>query len=512
MYYVYYYDINYPLLYKGGKGMDKFNLYKDIADRTDGDIYLGVVGPVRTGKSTFIKRFMELLVIPNIENKYKKERANDELPLSGSGKTIMTTEPKFVPNEAIELTIKDNVKFKIRMVDCVGYLINGALGHEENNMPRMVTTPWYEKEIPFEEAAEIGTRKVITDHSTIGIVVTTDGSITDIERSSYIKAEERVINELKELEKPFVMLLNSKHPNLDSTIALRENLEEKYKVPVLSIDCMNMEMDDINRILEKALLEFPIKEINIKLPGWVEGLSKGHWIKDRIISTVKETVHNLQRLSEINVAVNEFKELDILQEVKISEINLGEGVANIEMHVENSLFYKALNDLTGYNIEGEHQILALVTKLSHAKREYDKVESALRDVRELGYGLVPPSLEELELAEPEIFRQGNRFGVKLRAMAPSLHLIRADITTEVSPLIGTEKQSEELVKYFLNEFESDPSKIWQSNMFGKSLHDLVTEQLQNKLNTMPEDVRGKMQKTLTKIVNDSNGGLICIII
>lgn len=492
--------------------MDKFNIYKNIAERTDGDIYVGVVGPVRTGKSTFIKKFMEQLVIPNIENKYKKERANDELPLSGSGKTIMTTEPKFVPNEAIEVTLKDNVKFKIRMVDCVGYLVKGALGHEENSMPRMVTTPWYEKEIPFEEAAEIGTRKVITDHSTIGIVVTTDGSITDIERSSYIKSEERVIGELKELEKPFVILLNSKHPNLDSTIALRESLEEKYNVPVVTLDVMNMDMEDIHKILEKVLLEFPIKEININLPGWVEGLGKNHWIKSSILDSVKEVVHNIQRLSEINSAVSRFSDLDVLEDVKISEINLGEGIANIEMKVDNSLFYKVINELTGYNIEGEHQILGLVTKLSHAKREYDKVEKALRDVKETGYGLVPPSLEELELAEPEIFRQGNRFGVKLRAMAPSLHLIKADITTEVSPLIGTEKQSEELVKYFLDEFETDPSKIWESNMFGKSLHDLVKEQLQSKLNTMPEDARGKMQKTLQRIVNDGGGGLICIII
>lgn len=492
--------------------MDKFDIYRDISERTDGDIYVGVVGPVRTGKSTFIKRFMELLVIPNIENKYKKERANDELPLSGSGKTIMTTEPKFVPNEAIELTLKENIKFKIRMVDCVGYLIRGALGHEENNIPRMVTTPWYEKEIPFEEAAEIGTRKVITDHSTIGLVVTTDGSITELERSSYIKAEERVINELKELEKPFVVLLNSKHPDLDSTIALRENLEEKYRVPVIAVDCMKMQMHDINKILEKVLMEFPIKEININLPRWIDGLNRSHWVKSNILDSVKETIKNIQRLSEINVAINDLSKIEIVKEIKLNEIKLGEGIANIEMQVDNGLFYKVLDELTGYKIEGEHQMLGLITSLSKAKKEYEKVERALSDARITGYGLVPPSIEELDLAEPEIFKQGNRFGVKLRAMAPSLHLIRADITTEVSPLIGTEKQSEELVKYLLNEFESDPSKIWESNMFGKSLHDLVKEQLDSKLNMMPEDARGKMQKTLQRIVNDGSGGLICIII
>ncbi|AFS78712.1 stage IV sporulation protein A [Gottschalkia acidurici 9a] len=492
--------------------MDKYNIYKDISERTDGDIYIGVVGPVRTGKSTLIKRFMEKLVLPNIDNKYKKERANDELPISGSGKTIMTTEPKFVPNEAIELTLKDNVKFQVRMVDCVGYLVSGALGHEENSTPRMVTTPWYEKEIPFEEAAEIGTRKVIADHSTIGIVVTTDGSITDIDRQSYISAEERVINELKEIEKPFVILLNSKHPELDSTIALKESLEDKYKVPVVIMDCLNLEIEDINQLLEKVLLEFPIKEINIELPEWIEGLPKTHWVKSTILDSIKDTIQNLQRLSEIEDSLSGLHDLDIVEDVLVKEIKLGEGVADIQMKVQSNLLYQILNELTGYEIEGEHEILGLVTNLARSKREYDKIESALLDAKMSGYGLVPPSLEELDLAEPEIFKQGNRFGVKLRAMAPSLHLIRADITTEVSPLIGTEKQSEELVNYLLEEFETDPSKIWESNMFGKSLHDLVKEQLEGKLNMLPEDARGKMQRTLQRIVNEGSGGLICIII
>ncbi|MTI67625.1 MAG: stage IV sporulation protein A [Firmicutes bacterium] len=492
--------------------MDKFDIYNDIAGRTNGDIYLGVVGPVRTGKSTFIKRFMDLLVLPNIKNTYSKERAKDELPQCGAGKTIMTTEPKFVPNEAVELTLNENIKFKVRMVDCVGYLVKGALGHEENNMPRMVTTPWYEKEIPFEEAAEIGTRKVITEHSTIGIVVTTDGSITDIDRHNYIKSEERVVKELKELDKPFVILLNSTHPNLDSTIALRENLEEKYNIPVVTVDCMNMEMEDMNKILEKVLLEFPIKEININLPGWIDGLAKGHWIKKDILDSLKDVIGNLQRLSEINLAVNRLNEVELIDDVKLDEINLGEGIANIKMDINKDLFYKVIRESTGFNIEGEHQIINLITKLSEAKKEYDRVEKALNDVKETGYGLVSPSLEELELLEPETFKEGNRFGVKLKANAPSLHLIRADITTEVSPVIGTEKQSEEFVKYLLEEFESDPSKIWDSNMFGKSLHDLVKEQLQGKLNMMPQDARAKIQRTLQRIVNEGNGGLICIII
>ena len=492
--------------------MERFDIYKDIAERTDGDIYVGVVGPVRTGKSTFIKRFMELLVLPNIENKYKKERAKDELPLSGSGKTIMTTEPKFVPNEAIELTLKDNVNFKIRMVDCVGYLVKGALGHEEDNIPRMVTTPWYEKEIPFEEAAEIGTRKVITDHSTIGIVVTTDGSITDIDRSNYIKAEERVINELKELDKPFIILLNSKHPNLDSTIALRESLEDKYNVMVLTVDCLNMEIGDIENIFEKILFEFPVKEININLPGWMEGLSRKHKIKSSIFEYLKESTKTLQKLSEVGSAVASLKELESIKDTNIKEIKLGEGIADIEILFEDDLFYSVLKELTGYVIEGEYQLLGLISKLSTAKNEYDKVSKALNEAKETGYGLVSPSLEELELAEPEIYRQGNRFGVKLKAKAPSLHFMRADITTEVSPLIGTEKQSEELVKYFLDEFEENPSKIWESNLFGKSVYDLVNEQLQGKVNMMPDEARQKMRKTLERIINDGSGGLICIII
>ena len=492
--------------------MEAFDIYKDIAERTDGDIYAGIVGPVRTGKSTFIKRFMELLVLPNIENKYKKERAKDELPLSGSGKTIMTTEPKFVPNEAVELILNDNIKFRVRLGDCVGYLVNGALGHEENHIPRMVTTPWFDGEIPFEEAAEIGTKKVIKDHSTIGFVVTTDGSITDIDRSNYIKAEERVINELKELDKPFVIILNSKNPNLDSTVALRESLESKYEVSVVAMDVMNMEINDISKIFERLLFEFPIKEVNIVLPGWVEGLPKDHWIKNSIMNGLKPAIVNLQKLNQVGDSLNSLRELDIVKDILIHTINLGDGVVHTEIRIQEELFYKILHELTGYTIEGDYQMLSLITKLSETKREYDKIERALIEAREYGYGLVSPSLEDMELQEPEIYRQGNRFGVKLRANAPSLHVLRADITTDVSPLIGTEKQSEELLKYFLSEFEGEPSKIWETNLFGKSLYDLVNEQLQGKLLTMPEDARQKMRRALEKIVNDGSNGLICIII
>lgn len=492
--------------------MDKFNIYNNIAERTNGDIYLGIVGPVRTGKSTFIKRFMDLLVLPNIQNAFSRERANDEIPQSGAGRTITTTEPKFVPSEAVNLTLNDNVKFKVRLVDCVGYLVKGALGHEENNLPRMVTTPWYEKEIPFEEAAEIGTRKVITDHSTIGIVVTTDGTITEIERPNYVKAEERVVNEIKELNKPFVIILNSRRPNHESTILLKENLQEKYNVPVIPLDVMNMNLEELNIVFEKILYEFPIREIKFKLPSWIDGLNKRHWIKDNIIKSIKDVVTNLQRLSDINSVKVDLNSNELIKDVDISEINLAEGVTTVDLKVEDKLYYQAISDLTGYNIDGDYQILNIMSKLTQIKKEYDKVAKALNDVREHGYGLVPPSFDELELLEPETFKDGGRFGVKLRANAPSIHMIKANITTEVSPVIGTEKQSEELVKSIIEEFDSEPSKIWNSNIFGKSLNDLVQEQLETKLNNMPYNARIKIQKTLQKIVNDGDGGLICIII
>ncbi len=492
--------------------MEAFDIYRDISERTDGDIYAGIVGPVRTGKSTFIKRFMELLVLPNMENSHKKERAKDELPLSGSGKTIMTTEPKFVPNEAVELVLKDSLKLKVRMVDCVGYLVKGALGHEENQMPRMVTTPWDDKAIPFEEAAEIGTKKVIKDHSTIGFVITTDGSITDIDRANYIKAEERVINELKEIEKPFVIILNSKHPNLDSTIALKDSLETKYGVSVVAMDCLNMDAYDVERVFEKLLYEFPVKEVNINLPGWIDGLHRDHWIRRSIMNSLKESIMNMEKLNQVHDSLIPLMDVDIIEYVNLREIKLGEGVVNADIILEEGLFYRILNEITGYKIEGDHQILNLVGRLSETKKKYDKIEKALVEAREIGYGLVSPTQDELELEEPEIFRQGNRFGVKLKATAPSLHVLRANITTEISPLIGSEKQSEDILEYFMSEFENEPSKIWQSNLFGKSLYDLVNEQLNSKITTMPDDARQKLRRALERILNDGSGGFICIII
>lgn len=497
---------------KEGIEVGEYNIYQDISDRTQGDIYLGVVGPVRTGKSTFIKKFMELVVIPNIENDYKRERTQDELPQSGSGKTIMTTEPKFVPNEAVEITLKDNASFKVRLIDCVGYLVKGALGYQENEFPRMVSTPWSSEPIPFEQAAELGTKKVVNEHSTIGIVLTTDGSITDISRQSYIEAEERVIQELKEINKPFIILLNSTRPNHPDTLNLRDTLFEKYDVPVICLDCLNMKIEDINGILEKILFEFPVKELNFTLPKWVESLEFDHWLKEEIINNLKTSVNNIQKLRDVQKISSDFQASENISSLLINDINLGEGVSNLALKLKDNLFYEILGEESGYSIEGEHQLLALIKELAYAKKEYDKVSEALNDVRTLGYGVVPPGVEEMSLEEPEMLKQGNSFGIKLKASAPSLHFIRADVEAEVAPMVGTEKQGEDLVNYLLDKFENDPGKLWETNMFGKSLHELVQEGLQNKLTKMPQDAQVKLQKTLTRIVNEGNGGLICIIL
>ena len=491
---------------------ENLKLYQDIANRTQGDIYVGVVGPVRTGKSTFIKRFMDLLVIPNIENEYKKERARDELPQSAGGRTIMTTEPKFIPNEAVEITIGDNLKLKTRLVDCVGYLVNNAIGYLEDDMPRMVKTPWFEEEIPFEQAAEIGTKKVITEHSTIGILVTTDGSITDIPREDYIRAEERVVNELKELNKPFVIVLNSDDPFSDYTKNLAKELEQKYQTSVIPTDCSRLDMEDINEIFGKILYEFPIEKMNINFPKWVDGLSDSHWLKEELYSEIKEAFGNIHILKQIDGGIVKLQSTKVINKTIIDEIKLGEGTINISIHLYDELFYKVLTEISGVEIENEGDLFSTITELANTKKEYDKIANALEEVKATGYGIVTPSMDELILDEPEIIKQGTRFGVKLRARAPSIHLIRAEIATEVSPIVGSEKQSEDLVNYLLSNFEDDPTKIWESNIFGRSLHELVNEGLQTKLAKMPVDAQAKLQETLERIVNEGSGGLICIIL
>lgn len=492
--------------------MDKFDIYRDIAERTDGDIYIGVVGPVRTGKSTLIKRFMDLMVFPNMENDYKKQRALDEMPQSGAGRTIMTTQPKFVPNEAVEITIREKANFNIRMVDCVGYLVKGAMGHMEGDAPRMVRTPWFDYDIPFEEAAELGTRKVITEHSTIGLVVTTDGSITDIPRSNYIEAEERVVRELKELNKPFIIILNSKYPASEQVQGMREALEEKYDVPVLALDVLNLTEEDVDNILASVLFEFPLTEIYIDVPKWVQSLEDDHWLVKHILDSIKASTDDISRVRDVDKISGVFAESEYVDKPNVEKINLGNGKVSIKMDTKPGMFYEILGEACGYKIEGEHQLIGLMRELAHAKKEYDRVAQALEDVRKTGYGMVPPIMEEMVLEEPEIVKQGSRFGVRLKASAPSLHFIRADIQTEVSPIVGTEKQSEELVRYLLEEFESDTAKIWETNIFGKSLHELVKEGLANKLMRMPEDAQFKIQETLQRIINDGSGGLICIIL
>jgi len=492
--------------------MERNDIFRDIAERTGGDLYLGVVGGVRTGKSTFIKRFMELMVLPNMKNVYDRERAKDELPQSAAGRTVMTTEPKFIPNEAVEIQITPNLNIKIRMVDCVGYRVEGALGYEEEAGPRMVSTPWYEEPIPFQEAAEIGTRKVISEHSTMGIVITTDGSITDIPRENYIEAEERVIEELKDINRPFLVILNSADTAGEETARLAAELSEKYDVPVIPLDCAQMTQADILNVLEKLLYEFPVNEVNISLPSWVEELELKHWLRQKFEESIQETVKNVRRLRDVNGAVESLADYDFVEQVNLRSMDMGTGSASINITSAPELFYQVLSEQFGFTIDGEKELFRLVRELSGAKREYDKVAQALGEVKEGGYGVVTPTLDELVLEEPELIRQGNRFGVKLKATAPSLHMIKADITTEITPIIGTEKQCEELVRYMLNEFEENPQKIWQSEIFGKSVHDLVREGIQNKLYRMPENAQVKLQETLQRIVNEGSGGLICIII
>lgn len=492
--------------------MENINVYEDIAKRTDGDIYVGVVGPVRTGKSTFIKNFMDLLVIPNIENEYKKERATDELPQSASGRTIMTTEPKFVPNEAVEITIGNNIKLRTRLVDCVGYLVNNAIGYLEDDMPRMVKTPWSDKEMPFEQAAEIGTKKVIEEHSTIGIVMTTDGSFTDIPREDYVNAEERVINELKNLNKPFVIVLNSKHPNAESTIELAKSLELKYETSVICINCSELTLDDINNIFSKVLYEFPINQININFPKWIDILEDSHPLRTTLLNDLKSAFENTKILKQVDTSIKTLSTSEIVKKASIDKIELGNGTVYISIELQETLFYNVLTEISGEKIYNDGDLFKTMSEFSEVKKQYDKISFALEEVKSKGYGIVTPSIDELILEEPEMVKQGSRFGVKLKAKAPSIHMIRADIETEVSPIVGSEKQSEELVNSLLSEFENDPKKIWESNIFGKSLHELVNEGLQSKLAHMPEDAQIKLQETLERIVNEGSGGLICIIL
>ena len=493
--------------------MKSIDIYKDISVRTGGDIYIGVVGPVRTGKSTFIQNFMERLVIPCINDPHKQERAVDELPQSAAGKTIMTTEPKFVPNESVEITLGGNVKMRTRLVDCVGYLVKDSLGHMEGDEPRMVKTPWADESLPFIEAAETGTHKVISDHSTIGLVITTDGSITDIPRENYVPAEERVIAELKECKKPFVILLNSAEPTNTKTEELRSSLEEKYNTPVISANILNLTEKDITDVFSRVLEEFPVTEISFKLPLWFNMLDMNYPVKQQIISTIKDKFGGDYSLRQVNDVIKSLTESsDMFKSINIDNAEVADGSIKLNMEINDNIFFNVLSEKTGTKIESECDIFKAIDDYSTIKKEYNKIKDALEEVKIKGYGIVTPGIDELTLEEPEIVKQGSKYGVKLKASAPSIHMIRADIETEVSPIVGSEKQSEDLVKYLLAEFENDPKSIWSSNIFGKSLHELVNEGLHNKLYKMPDEAQMKLQETLERLINEGNGGLICIIL
>ena len=492
--------------------MERFDIYKDIAERTGGDIYIGVVGPVRTGKSTFIKRFMDLLVLPNIENTYTRERAKDELPQSANGRNIMTTEPKFVPNEAVEIALGDNADVRVRMIDCVGYLVPGAEGHMDGEMPRMVHTPWVEEAMPFREAAEMGTKKVITDHSTIGILVTTDGSVTELPRESYVEAEERVVSELKEMGKPFIILLNTAMPFSEGTQNLRQELQEKYDVPAVAVNGAQLKAEDIRKILEQVLYQFPLKELRFFLPGWVETLEQGHWLKQRLTTALKEVMTKAEKLTDVEQALKVLEETEFLKKAFTEHILPGEGAADVILHFDDGLFYQILSETVDLPIENDYTLIHTIKMLSETKREYDKIAAALNDVKRKGYGVVTPVFEEITLEKPEVFKQGSRYGIRLKAKGESIHMIRADVETEVSPIIGNEEQSREFIDHLIADYEEEPEKIWDLNIFGRTLSSMVSDGMQNKIYRMPDDAQMKLQETLQKSVTEGSGGLICIIL
>ncbi len=488
------------------------SIYTDIARRTEGNIYLGIVGPVRSGKSTFISRFMNSLVIPNITDEFRRGRANDELPQSSAGKTIMTTEPKFVPEEAVSVELEEGAKMNVRLIDCVGYIVPSAIGYIENEAPRMVMTPWFDEEIPFNMAAEVGTRKVITEHSTIGIVITTDGSITDIPRDEYQAAEERIIAELNEINKPFVVLLNCQNPESAESRAMAAEMSERYSATVMPVNCIDIDEAKIKEILGEVLLKFPVCEVKVKMPKWITALNKEHWLKKAVFASLKEAAADIHGITDIKAAAEKISECEHVSRAFMEELDLGTGSGVIDIVLRGELFYKILGEETGLELNDESDLMPCMIELADIKRRYERVKGALEEVEATGYGIVLPTMDELSLDEPQIIKQGGKYGVRLRASAPSIHMMSANITTEINPIVGSEKQSEELISYLLNDFEENPTKIWESNIFGKSLSDLVNEGLHNKLYRMPTDARMKLQETIQRIINDGCGGLICIIL
>ncbi len=487
------------------------DIYKDISLRTGGDIYIGVVGPVRTGKSTFIKRFMEQLVIPNIDSDYRRERASDELPQSSGGRTIMTTEPKFIPEEAVNINL-GTASFNIRMIDCVGYVIPSSQGYFEDEAPRMVMTPWFDAEVPFNMAAEVGTRKVITEHSTIGLVVTTDGSITDLPREEYEECEERVISELRESGKPFVVLLNCLNPISSAAKELARTLSEKYHTSVLPISCEQLEEETIEKILTEVLYAFPIQEISIEAPGWLNSLEKGHWLKSEVYSCIKKAAPEVHSLKELEQFTKLLEECEYISSAAVTSTDLSCGKAVVSASMSGDLFIQIIGEAAGIPLENEGELIPKITELVRIREKYARLAGALEEAERTGYGIVMPTMSELTLEEPEIIKQSGKYGIRLSATAPSIHLMKTQIRTEVAPIVGSEKQSEELVMSLMSDFDSSPEKIWESNIFGKSLHELVSEGLNTKLAKLPNDARMKLCETLSRMINEGCSGLICFIL
>ena len=510
--------------------MENMNIYENIGRRTGGDIYMGVVGPVRAGKSTFIKRFMDLMVLPNVNDTYEKQRILDEMPQSGSGRTITTTEPKFIPAEAVELqigsqigsSIKQSVGanaatqgsmcLKVRLVDCVGYMIPGALGDTEDGEPRMVATPWNDEKLPFAQAAEIGTEKVIKDHSTVGIVITTDGTIDTLGRDSYREAEEKVIRQLFDLRKPFVVIMNSTEP--EGLLAKREaaDLSDKFGVPVIRMDCARASLNEINEAMVNLLGRFPVKEVMFRVPGFIDGIDNGHWLKSQLIENIKYWAHNFENIEDIKTAIGGLADGDIVKSAVISSIDMGTGEVEVQFEMAEELYFKIVSELMGEAVDNDYKFFELLREFSEAKKAYDKLRNAINQVDKKGYGIVEPELNEMVLEEPEVFRQGSKYGVKIKAKAPTMHMIKTDITTEVSPVIGSEKQSEDLVVSLKQEMAESPSGIWDTNFFGKSLYEMVAEQMENKIAAVPDNIRDKMQRSLQKISDEGKEYFICIVI
>lgn len=492
------------------------SIYRDLTERTDGEIYIGVVGPVRSGKSTLVRRFMEQLVLPNMTGDYDRQRALDELPQSAGGRTVMTTEPKFVPDEAVSVSVDGVSDMRVRLIDCVGYLVDGALGDTENGEVRLVNTPWSEEPMPFEEAAHLGTRLVISEHSTVGILVTTDGSIGDLPRESYIEAEERAAGELRALGKPFAFVLNSKDPDAPESAALAAELEEKYKAPVALVSCLDMDREDIEGILGLIVPQFPVRELTLRLPEWLGVLDDSRAIKNEVLEATAAVAAHVERMGDIRTLRRELAEA--LEKscgecrVELCGIDMGAGTATMSLTLPTELFYREIGEETGLHITGDAELFSALRTLAAAKREYDKYASAIEEVERCGYGIVMPQSEDMKLDEPQIVKQAGSYGVRLRASAPSIHMIRADIETELSPVVGTEQQSEQLVRFMLEEFEEDPSSLWNTDLFGRSIYELVNEGLHAKLEHMPADAREKLGETLGRVINEGAAGLVCIIL